>query len=168
MSKLSTETSLLVAHLKECYEQNKKALYQEMEEIVDKVTTTNRNYLSRALLIVRRDYGYLFHCEQSIGYIPLQNSQKVTKVEMYRQARVKSQVNKWSEELSTVNTHQLSEDEFNKYLISSVKVSAHQMMLDNKFDEQCAIATRDCSSQGKVEFSQDSIKEAFKALSMAI
>lgn len=166
MSKRAPETNILITALKRCYEENRMATYTELETFVTGCATIQRNYLVGALRIVREDYGYLFKCVNTVGYKPIANETKVAEIERIRLSKIRSQVNKFEEDLGCVSVIELSEQEQKRYYSAQVRVSCHQMILSEKLDKTYEMAGQKCVAAGKIDFDLGDFQDAFKALKM--
>lgn len=157
-SNFSPDTTLLIAYLKRCHEEDKVAEYRDMEEIVPRVAKEKRHCLESALRYLKKEYGYLFRCIVSVGYRPLKNEEKASSVTSYREQRVRSQVYRWNDELATIQTTALKQPDYNTYLTSCIKLSAHKMLLSSEFSDRAQTAVKNTTKQSVVNYSREAIK----------
>lgn len=163
---VATETSLLITELKKSHELNEIILYKKLEQVVSGSTTTCRHYLTSAMNIVKRDYGYLFKCVPTVGYRPLPNWHKVDEIERIRIAKIKSQVDKFDWELSTVDIGSLTRSQKQKLSTAQVKVSIHQSILADSMEDTYKKIGSQCANSRRSQpvLSPDDVRDAIAAL----
>jgi hypothetical protein len=168
MGKTSPETSLIYAHLKTCYTEKKRATYTEMEAIVPGISTIYRHYLYSALRKAAAYHGYLFQNLASVGYAPLFiDVDKLHVSTTKRINKIKSQTKMWKRELDAVDERALTPADYEKYVSSQLKLSAHELIMDNRLEDTYLQSAQKCINTGKIgRVDLGDIDSAVRALMM--
>lgn len=158
MNKLSYETSTLVQYLKDCAESGRDATFKEMSNLLNgNVQYKFRSSLSRALLILRRDYQLLFVSVPNEGYRPLLTD-IAKSVTAKRQKRIQSETSHWEAELGTIDTTKLDEKEFKSYVTASLKLGVQAFILTEDVNERLELQGQKTRSTG-LEYAKHAIRE---------
>lgn len=156
---ISPETSLIVAHLKACYESEKLALFEELEKIVPTIKNSRRYYLSKALDVLAQDYGYHFESVRTLGYRPLNdNSSKVKTITRKRTSRISSQIGKWRDEWKAIKVEALTPEDTKSYITASIKLAAHEQLHNPEFDRRVNAIASNTNQSSNILYSREAIK----------
>lgn len=148
----SPETLLLVKLLKDCYEQNQMALYSNVREISQK-----RHHLSRALQMVKLDYGYCFNNCRNVGYQPIANPDKVKAIAQKRHNKIKNQVGYWQEEWQTIDSTDFDPVLYKEYLFNSVRLATYQTITSLDRDTKIREGVEEMTRQSMVRCDKSAI-----------
>lgn len=139
---LSVETEKLINFLKNCAQSGETATYKDMSRLLGRsVQGPYRSNLSSALLIVRREYGFVFKCLTNEGYEPISYKNIATEVTAKRRKRINSETVSWRNELETVPFPQLKGESLKKYLTAVTLVSTQEIINSEKFEKKTAQIT---------------------------
>lgn len=125
----SFETSTLVQYLRDCAQSGKTATFEGMSQLIEKdVQHKSRSHLSTALRIVLKDYGFVFKNIMGIGYEPLNQEVRSQSIVRKRQTRIKSETNRWREELETVDVGKLQQSQIKEYITANLKLCVQEQV----------------------------------------
>lgn len=156
---ISPETSLLIAHLKACYESDELARFEELEKIVPKIRNSKRYYLVKALNILSQEYGYCFESVRILGYRPLNDhGSKLQAISRKRNSRIYNQVGKWRQEWGTIEPEALTPEDTKNYIAVSIKLSAHEQLHNPEFDRRVTAIAANTNQSTNILYSREAIK----------